>query len=91
MIFLGTEKVETTVVDKTELVDYLGPKGNFSIPSPLTTLSFTTMTNCTVSINGSDPIYVPSNATLEFGKEDARIESFVINGKGVQYVYIATT
>lgn len=50
--------------------------------------SFINKSNCTIKINGGEPIYLEKNQGFECGKEDAKINSFVIVEADVQFNWI---
>ena len=45
-------------------------------------------TDCTVCVNGGEPIFIPKDGVLQFDEGD--IFSFIINEQGVDYIYVAT-
>lgn len=90
MVYIGSNAVQTTTAQNTEIVTYLGKNGDYKEPDRLKTLSFSCLQDCKVKINGSEEIFVPANATLDFDKGNEPISSFIIVGNGVSYMWIAT-
>lgn len=50
--------------------------------------SFINKTACKVKINGGEPIYLEENQGFDSGKEDAKINSFIIVEADVQFNWI---
>jgi hypothetical protein len=46
------------------------------------------MTDCHVSINGGDPIFLPAQKGFTMEYFDARLKTFTIAEIGVQYSYV---
>lgn len=85
---IGSSQVETTTEATTELVTYLGPNDVFDKPAAMHNMSFTTETGCNVVVNGGEEVFIPAGSTLEIN--DFKVVSFMIHGKGVKYMWLAT-
>lgn len=83
--YCGSNGVKTTSTANTEIVPVpTGWTGRCKIYKMI----FTPLSNCTVKINGSDPIYMVANETFETDINDEAIESFIIIEVGAQYRFI---
>lgn len=74
--FIGSSEVETSVSNEEIL------------PSPCYKLSLIPESDCTASINGSEPIFLKGGVGFSTNQIDAKINSFKILEDGVQYFWI---
>lgn len=52
--------------------------------------SFFNYTTCTVSINGSDPIYLAAEQGFNSDSSDAKIKSFIIINGGINFNWVGS-
>lgn len=86
-MIIGASEVKTTTVEKTEIVNYFGANGKADTAAPFKKVNFIAKDDCTISINGGDDIYIPQDMGVNI---EERVDSFVVNGVGVRYLWIAT-
>jgi hypothetical protein len=85
--YFGSPDLLTTTEENTEMVQQhrSNPEDTFFSAYKF---SFLNMTDCHVSINGGDPIFLPAQKGFTMEYFDARLKTFTIAEIGVQYSYV---
>lgn len=81
--FFGTESMKVSVAGENVIENIEGWSYN---PPRLTSFSFMNEESCTVSVNGSDPIYLKEYQGFFFeSKHGGYVDSFVVLEDGINY------
>lgn len=83
--FLGSSTITTSEANE-EIIP--SPPVEWSKGYSVYKLNFNNANDCTVSINGGDPILLVANERFKTDSEDAVITSFVIQESGVNYSWV---
>lgn len=84
--YKGTPSIQTSTANQ-EIIPPT-PAGWSGVKLSFYKFSFQNKANCTVKINGGDPIYLEADDGFEVNLEDAPITSFVIVEAGIQFKFI---
>lgn len=76
--FVGSSAIQTSTANQ-ELV----------AGKPFYRMSFLNKADCTIKINGGDPIFLEEEQGFDSSERDVSIESFIVVTEGIQFNYIA--
>lgn len=82
--FIGTPSVQTSTANHDVISDVPNPDPH-KTTTVLYKFSFLNQADCSVKINGGDPIFIPANKGWNTEVYDATITSFVIVESGISY------
>lgn len=84
--YIGSDKLETTSTPNTEVIPE--PPSNWTNGYSLYKFAFLNNQDCTIKINGGDPIFLRANQGFNMDRIDQPIKSFVVVEEGITYNWI---